>query len=153
MYCVWSSDLFEIPVASYSFMRWHLTLLSELGIIHLFLLVCILIQLTSVYFISRIKESASVSNHYRNWLASSLFFIFKFKSLCSTCWSILVLPFPFVHGIEVDFGVLHWMHGGVSAQLNVTSVKDRRGMKTSRTKFEFFAVAAWINFTLWVNWL
>lgn len=47
-------------------------------------------------------------------------------------------PFTFVHGIEVDFGVLHWMHGGVSAQLHMTSVKDRRGMQTSGTKFEFF---------------
>lgn len=48
-------------------------------------------------------------------------------------------PFSFVHGIEVDFGVLHWMHGGVSAQLHMTSVKDRRGMQTSGTKFECFS--------------
>lgn len=153
MYCVWSrSDLFEIQVASYSFMRWHLTLSSELGIIHLFLLVCILIQLTSVYFIFQNQRiSISKQSTVIGWqVLFSLFLnlnpvVLLAEAFCS--------PFTFVHGIEVDFGVLHWMHGGVSAQLNVTSVKDRRGMQTSRTKFEFFAVAAWINFTLWVNWL
>lgn len=137
MYCVWSSDLFEIPVASYSFMRWHLTLLSELGIIHLFLLVCILIQLTSVYFIFQNQRiSISKQSTVIGWqVLCSLFLNLNLVVLLAEAFC---SPFTFVHGIEVDFGVLHWMHGGVSAQLHMTSVKDRRGMQTSGTKFEFF---------------
>lgn len=140
MYCVWSrSDLFEIPVASYSFMRWHLTLLSELGIIHLFLLVCILIQLTSVYFIFQNQRiSTSKQSTVIGWqVLCSLFLnlnpvVLLAEAVCS--------PFSFVHGIEVDFWVLHWMHGGVSAQLHMTSVNDKRCMQTSRTKYECFSL-------------
>lgn len=129
--------MFEIPVASYSFMRWHFTLLSELGIIHLFLLVCILIQLTCVYFIFQNQRiSISKQSTVIGWqVLCSLFLNLNLVVLLAEAYC---SPFPFVHGIEVDFGVLHWMHGGVSAQLHMTSVKDRRGMQTPGTKFDFF---------------
>lgn len=97
--------------------------------------------MTCVYFIFQ-NQTISISKQSTVIGLKVLCSLFVNLNLVVLLAEAYCSPFPFVHGIEVDFGVLHWMHGGVSAQLHMTSVKDRRGMQTSGTKFECFSLGS-----------
>lgn len=103
--------------------------------------VCILILMTCIYFIFQ-NQTISISKQSTVIGLKVLCSLFVNLNLVVLLAEAYCSPFPFVHGIEVDFGVLHWMHGGVSAQLHMTSVNDRRGMQTSGTKLECFSLGS-----------
>lgn len=93
--------------------------------------------MTCVYFIFQ-NQTISISRQSTVIGWRVLCYLFLNSNLVVLLAEAYCSPFSFVHGIEVDFGVLHWMHGGVSAQLHMTSVNDRRGVQTFGTKLDFF---------------
>lgn len=112
---VWNNGSFLLfhAMASYIVVRtWNNT----------FIFACVYIRVNFIFQNQRI--SISKQSTVIGWqVLCSLFLNLNLVVLLAEAFC---SPFTFVHGIEVDFGVLHWMHGGVSAQLHMTSVRQKR---------------------------